>query len=67
MTQLSTNITKCVIWSLSNLFLNIKFMKYNLLGRCLRGEMINMRDSKSYATEHGGSSPLNIENQTIIL
>lgn len=52
---------------MSNLFLDIKFMKYNSLERYLGGEMVNMRDSKSYATEHGGSSPLNIENQTIIL
>ena len=33
-------------------------MEYNSLLRCLGGEMIDTRDSKSRAQERGGSSPL---------
>ena len=38
-------------------------MKYDSLSRCLDNEIVDMRDSKSRAKEHGGSSPL----QNIIL
>lgn len=42
-------------------------MEYDSLSRCLDGEMVDTRDSKSRAKERGGSSPLqgiilNIEN-----
>ncbi|MCD9640586.1 hypothetical protein HAX54_025965 [Datura stramonium] len=33
-------------------------MEYDSLSRCLGGEMVDTRDSKSRATERGGSSPL---------
>lgn len=33
-------------------------MEYDLLSRCLGGEMVDTRDSKSRAKERGGSSPL---------
>ena len=33
-------------------------MEYDLLSRCLGGEMLDMQDSKSRAKERGGSSPL---------
>ncbi|GMN69223.1 hypothetical protein TIFTF001_038269 [Ficus carica] len=46
---------------------DIIFMEYDSLSRCLGGEMVDTRDSKSRAKERGGSSPLqgiilNIEN-----
>lgn len=42
-------------------------MEYDSLSRCLGGEMVDTRDSKSRAKKRGGSSPLqgiilNIEN-----
>lgn len=33
-------------------------MEYDSLSRCLGGEMVDTRDSKSRAKERGGSSPL---------
>ena len=33
-------------------------MEYDSLSRCLDGEMVDTRDSKSRAKERGGSSPL---------
>lgn len=33
-------------------------MEYDSLSRCLGGEMVDTRDSKSRAQERGGSSPL---------
>ena len=33
-------------------------MEYESLSRCLGGEMVDTRDSKSRAKERGGSSPL---------
>ena len=33
-------------------------MEYDSLSRCLGGEMVDTRDSKSCAKERGGSSPL---------
>ena len=33
-------------------------MEYDLLSRCLGGEMLDMQDSKSRAKERGGLSPL---------
>lgn len=33
-------------------------MEYNSLSKCLGGEMVDTRDSKSRAKERGGSSPL---------
>ena len=33
-------------------------MEYDSLSRCLDGEMVDTRDSKSRAEERGGSSPL---------
>ncbi|KAK8517376.1 hypothetical protein V6N12_032568 [Hibiscus sabdariffa] len=37
---------------------DIIFMEYDSLSRCLGGEMVDTRDSKSRAKERGGSSPL---------
>ncbi|GJX93955.1 NADH-plastoquinone oxidoreductase subunit 2 [Tanacetum coccineum] len=37
---------------------DIIFMEYDSLSRCLGGEMVDTRDSKSCAQERGGSSPL---------
>ncbi|KAK4731770.1 hypothetical protein R3W88_024758 [Solanum pinnatisectum] len=37
---------------------NIIFMEYDSLSRCLGGEMVDTRESKSRAKERGGSSPL---------
>ncbi|OAY85566.1 NAD(P)H-quinone oxidoreductase subunit 2 B, chloroplastic [Ananas comosus] len=39
-------------------FIDIIFMEYDSLSRCLDGEMVDTRDSKSRAKERGGSSPL---------
>lgn len=33
-------------------------MEYDSLSRCLDGEMVDTRDSKSRAKQRGGSSPL---------
>ena len=33
-------------------------MEYDSLSRCLGGEMVDTRDSKSRAKQRGGSSPL---------
>ena len=33
-------------------------MEYDSLSKCLGGEMVDTRDLKSRAKEHGGSSPL---------
>lgn len=33
-------------------------MEYDSVERCLDGEMVDTRDSKSRAKERGGSSPL---------
>ena len=38
--------------------IDIIFMEYDSLSRCLGGEMVDTRDSKSRAKERGGSSPL---------
>ena len=45
--------------------IDIIFMEYDSLSRCLGGEMVDTRDSKSRAKERGCSSPLqghNVEN-----
>lgn len=56
----------CHIFHTSH-WIDIIFMEYDSLSRCLGGEMVDTRDSKSRAKERGGSSPLqgiilNIEN-----
>ncbi|XP_017644477.1 uncharacterized protein LOC108485142 [Gossypium arboreum] len=43
---------------LKELKIDIIFMEYDSLSRCLGGEMVDTRDSKSRAKERGGSSPL---------
>lgn len=56
----------CHIFHTSH-WIDIIFMEYDSLSRCLGGEMVDTRDSKSRAKKRGGSSPLqgiilNIEN-----
>lgn len=47
----------CHIFHTSH-WIDIIFMEYYSLSRCLGGEMVDTRDSKSRAQERGGSSPL---------
>lgn len=47
----------CHIFHISH-SIDIIFMEYDSLSRCLDGEMVDTRDSKSRAKERGGSSPL---------
>lgn len=47
----------CHIFHISH-SIDIIFMEYDPLSRCLDGEMVDTRDSKSRAKERGGSSPL---------